>query len=668
MTGRSVVLAALAASLVTGVGALTNWPTTSTVCTSGQVVACTSSSATVAITSGSVVYTNCIFQGCPLLTIAGSGTSVTFNNVTVDGTNAPATATWDALIRVSSSASVVATDTVFQNMVQLGANETNRYGGAFYLSASTFTGTNVVFNNNQAIFGSAIAGINSAISCTGCSFISNGGSPWMIAKGGAIYTLATSTLTLSSSTFTNNTAVNSGGALYLVGTTGTASDLTFTNNAAQQGGSLWVTTPNTYTCNRCSFIGDGVSVAGKVLGGSVYVDKGASFVWNTGSCVGSIVGTVVTPAGAQTGKGGCLFAISDSGTVTNVNLTNVVFRDSLKSTSAQVQTSQSNTNVYATGLTFNNITSSGSGAAFTGYGVSYFTNSVFTNLYASTGGAIGLSGNTGSTPYLIPSSTLTNCTIANTSAPNGGAFYVTKLAKLYFINSSATNVTSLASSGTSGGGLVSADTGAYFSMTNSTVTGAYSGTDGGIARIGTTATSGNATFFGCYGSSTMTGSTHGNGGCVFNSASNVDISDSCTITTCLAGASGGGIYNVASGNATVRGGASILLSYATTFGGGIALNGPNANVHVETTATIQNNTAVICGGGIDTTSDSYLDDSGVIKYNIAPCGPAACLRNTTNNASSGSLLVDSTATRYLQRRLFERHHVVFVDRISYVDQ
>ncbi|KAI8916471.1 hypothetical protein DFJ77DRAFT_548108, partial [Powellomyces hirtus] len=615
MTGRSrlrfaVIGTFAAACTVSSVQAQgVTWP--SGTCTPGYTYVCTSSTAVTI--SSSTNYTNCSFRGCPQLIVsAPAGTTITFLNVTVDGTGVVTPRTTNANIYVYGGASVVATNSIFQSLYTTGTSASN-FGGAFYINAGRFTATNSTFLSNKALIGSAIAArAGAVVSLTNCNFTSNEGVSGSIdtTYGGAIY-METSTIAIVDTTFANNSVGNSGGG----------------SVSARRAGNG----------HECVLLDEHRSIRWLDLhyGGAVVVQKGPIFNWTNGSCIGVSAGL----------KGGCVYVVSDPATTvgTAAYLSGVVFRDS-SGISGQIFTTGYNSSVTANDITVTNVTITGSGSAYSGNGGNVaFTNCLFSYLTAVSGAVAGVTGdniaNQATAVVLFQNSTITNV-----SAGVGGAFYVARLATISLVNVTIQNATSTSQSGPNGGGVVDIETGAKFTMTNTTITGAISGLDGGVVRVATGSTVQNPSSFGCYGVSIMTGYARRNGGCIYNSASIVEVADNCGLVSCYATASGGGIYNVARGNATIRGNSTISLSVANTFGGGIALNGPGANVRLASSAVVRNNTAVICGGGIDSTSDSYAVDYSTIKWNTAPCGPAACLRNTTAQDSSGSLLVDSTAT------------------------
>ncbi|KAI8904260.1 hypothetical protein DFJ77DRAFT_251342 [Powellomyces hirtus] len=605
-----------------GVAAVT-WPTSSRTCASGELYTCDE---TTPITlSSNVTYTNCIFQNCPIL-IASSNIVLTFNGVTVDGSGGPSPST-DALIRLSNSARLNATDSIFQNISTSGTSNSS-YGGALYVNGAMFTGTNVAFNHNKAYQGSAAFARSSSIFlCKGCTFTGNG-DPTTSNKGGALMTHGGVTASLIDSTFTDNAVYHDGGgALYLLSSTVTGSNLTFAMNKAFQGGAVQLQDFTTFECSDCNFYGDGVTSLSRSVGGAIYVNKGPLFKWTGGSCIG---------VGAAT-KGSCLFV--DSTVVfrtTSATLKNIVMRDGVLGAGV-METSGHNSSIIATNVTVRNITTISSGAVIVGDGSASFADSTFQNLSANYGGVASITGkNTGHSGRC----SFTNCLMENIHAITGGIIYAKELASIT-MHKSTVRYTRAAKSG----GFASVDLGAIVTVSDSVITTSSYNTSsiGGVVALKTGSPSAGISKFHCTGSTVMTGSTKTAGGCIYNNNSTVLLTDNCTLTNCQA-VSGGGIYNENSGNSTLSGNAEIKHSTAVLFGGGIYLGGPNANFHLTQSSVIRNNTAGRCGGGIDTTTDSFADDTATIKWNIAPCGPAACLRNTTDDGSTGLLHVQQEAT------------------------
>src|SRR5262249_34588086 len=128
----------------------------------------------------------------------------------------------------------------------------NEFGGALTVSNSTFTDNQAVNGlGTVAVAGAILSVLNSPLTVSGCTFTGNqvqaNGSYSAVgsfAAGGAIFTVP-STLSLSSSTFTDNQAIGlalgssgpraEGGALYCERSSSTVSNCTFNNNVASGG-------------------------------------------------------------------------------------------------------------------------------------------------------------------------------------------------------------------------------------------------------------------------------------------------------------------------------------------------------------------------------------------------------------------------------------------------
>ncbi|MFM7407705.1 MAG: CHAT domain-containing protein [Cuspidothrix sp.] len=103
-------------------------------------------------------------------------------------------------------------------------------GGAIYNSFGAITINNSTFTGNSAAYGGAIYG---AVTINNSTFSGNSA-----AYGGAIYT--NNIVNITSSTFSNNTAVNNGGAIYNSFNTVNITSSTFNNNKANNyGGAIY---------------------------------------------------------------------------------------------------------------------------------------------------------------------------------------------------------------------------------------------------------------------------------------------------------------------------------------------------------------------------------------------------------------------------------------------
>ncbi|KAI8823654.1 uncharacterized protein EV422DRAFT_521870 [Fimicolochytrium jonesii] len=616
----AVLLSVLSYTL--GVQAL-KWPTASYSCTTGQVYTCTDTSQVTL--SSSVTYSNCNFKNCGPLRLKTSGTTLTLTDVTIDGTGIASTdADDEGLLRILSGSYLVATRTTFKNITGTPAS----LGGALYVKGSTFNGINVIFDSNTASSGGAAYLINGAsFSCSGCTFKNNVVVPdsGSTTYGGALAVIKSSSLTLSTTTFTNNRATSGGGgAVYLGGSgvsTASATGTTFTSNVALDGGAVLLDSNSVFTATDCNFYGSGSSLA--TNGGALQIAAKSALTWTGGSC-----------AGVDATHGACVYVTSENTAASTATIKNVVFRDSSISSSL-LETSNAVSRISATNLTVRNINTLGTGAVLAS-GVS-----VFRAISEDVAHFAILSRQYGEGVHVLD-----GCTFSGLTAVSGGIASV-QTGSTVISNSRITNVT-----GTAGAGAVTASLGAVVNITSSSINGASSAVAGGavmatgatINLVDTTVTLASApkggvayiaekSTLGCYGSSTLSGTATANGGCIVNSGSSVLLSDSCTLTNCVAGQGGGGVYNFESGNTTLRNQAVIHLSSAATFGGAITTDGAWSHVYLHDQSVLRNNSAGICGGGLATATDSFALDQSILELNRAPCGPIACLRNTTEVGS-----------------------------------
>ena len=138
--------------------------------------------------------------------------------------------------------------------------------------------------------------------------------------GGAIY--ATATVTVTDSTFADNTA-GYGGAIYS-GTTATVTDSTFTNNTATQAGAIWAS--GTATVTDSTFTGNTANLFGAIRTTTATV-TGSTFTGNTANYyAGAIYATTVTATDStftnnDADYGGAILA-DNTATVTASTFTN----------------------------------------------------------------------------------------------------------------------------------------------------------------------------------------------------------------------------------------------------------------------------------------------------------------------------------------------------------
>ena len=265
---------------------------------SGTAASCTESALASQIAAGGTVTFNCggaatiamttgisISSGSPALVVDGGGV------ITLDGaTISP----HQPMISVQGGSSALPSIT-FRGMTFSNGNATGtglQAGGAI-LNGGNLTLDHDVFTNNQAPFGGAVMQER-------CS---SAGSP-------ALPCVAAS-LTVTNSQFSGNSASNSGGAINLQSDTVNVSNSTFTGNSAGSGGAIYLfgnstfttsgtITSSTFSGNTATFEGGAIAVV-NLQGGSATITNNT---FNANQATGS------------TGAGGAIW-IGSPTTLTN---------------------------------------------------------------------------------------------------------------------------------------------------------------------------------------------------------------------------------------------------------------------------------------------------------------------------------------------------------------
>ena len=157
-------------------------------------------------------------------------------------------------------------------------SNTATYGGAVnnFSASGVLTASNLSFSNNTSTnLGGAICnGSSSTLNISNSSFDANSGGS---TGGGAIYNEGNSTITNNS--FTNNSAT-SGGAVYNRGTISSYSE-TYTTNSASTGGAIYNDAGGILTLTDSSFTNNTASVKG----GAIYSNGGTIGINATGAAV-----------------------------------------------------------------------------------------------------------------------------------------------------------------------------------------------------------------------------------------------------------------------------------------------------------------------------------------------------------------------------------------------
>ena len=240
------------------------------------------------------------------------------------------------------------------------------------------------------------------------SFISNGLLTGNL-DGGAVYIATASSAIIQNSSFINNSAIQSGGALYLSGGNLTISNTTFTNNtvtasSGNGGGALYNNSIGTINIYDSTFTNNTQQTSGQ-HGGAMYLSAGTTNIY-TGTFTNNrtTVGT--------TSNGGAIF----------------------------VNNASTALNIYTTTMTNNRATNFG-GAIHTNSASPLFiqSSSFISNSARQNGGAIYASGGTN----ITNSTFITNATTATTGSGGGGAFYTNSPNPVNINNSTFSNNSAL---------------------------------------------------------------------------------------------------------------------------------------------------------------------------------------------------------------------------------
>lgn len=355
-------------------------------------------------------------------------------------------------------------------------NSSTRYGGALAIFGGTTSNLNGdTFNNNVGLQGGAIYTNGSTIVGDDLDFNSNEATSTSYG-GGAIYS-TNSSITVSSSTFTDNSSTNYGGAIEgHTNSTFVLSDINATGNSAVSEGGFAFVNNSSLTINENSTISN--NTAG-THGGAIVARNGASVTLNN-STISSNVATQ---------NGGGLYINSST-----FNSNGGLFTDNVSHSSVNGGGA-----VYSTGSTITISSSSfiGNSADLNGGAVCGWTNSNITLTgivgesnsaysggfgYATAGATITINGNS-----IIGGDTVAK---GNTSVNGGGALYVSGTG---IINASYTTFNNNSSSNAGGGTLYVKD-GGTMNVSNCSISNS-NGTYGGAMTIyGGTANVENSTF------------------------------------------------------------------------------------------------------------------------------------------------------------------------------
>lgn len=340
------------------------------------------------------ITTNTTINGGGAITISGNkatrifyvnpGATLTLNNVTLS----------DAFANADGGA-IVSYGTLNINSTKFFSNTVSAsWSGSALLSWGPLNITNSEFGYNQG-YGGVVKPRSSAATTTivGSSFHDNhslltvnGGG-----YGGAMQVFDGPSVTISSSTFSNNKAEQAGGAIYITpnATVTVSANTTFVNNwGSASGGSI--------------FNGGTLTVDGATLSGG-FSENGGAGIYNAGTAT---LNHVTVSGGHKTSNGG---GIRNTGTLTMTDVT-------LDGNSAYVGGGLDNPGTAAlANVTFTGNSADEGGGMFN-TGTATLTNvTVSGNTARMNGGGIDL--------YSGGPLTLNNVTLSGNSAPSGGGIF-----------------------------------------------------------------------------------------------------------------------------------------------------------------------------------------------------------------------------------------------------
>ena len=293
-----------------------------------------SSLKTALTTSGTVAFTNNYTYGTSSTTAetnyAAKGGGIFFagsDTFTIDSST-NITFTGNTVYNSGGAIGTNSGDITFTDVTFSDTNTaTNGRGGLVYSKGGTFTASNVIISNQKGEEGGAVYALN--ISVTSSDFAANSTTS-SSTGGGALFTPANGTLTVSKASFTSNSAAKSGGAIFAATSTVTITDSYFYNNTAPQDGgaldlegSTTVLTNNTFNSNQAKY-GGAIRIFGTIqislsyfLGNHSSMNGGAIYFsqYGTGNGVLSIKSSTLQENIADGGQGGGLFLEADRVTI-----------------------------------------------------------------------------------------------------------------------------------------------------------------------------------------------------------------------------------------------------------------------------------------------------------------------------------------------------------------
>jgi len=479
-------------------------------------------------------------------------TDSTLTDNWANGSSTDGGAIYSRLGSSAPSPMVTVTDCTFNS------NGATGDGGAIYNQFGTTTVTGTTFDSNQADAGGAIYQYYGTASVSGSTFTGNH-APY----GGGIFN-NNGALTLSNTSFTGNytTSGDGGGVFNMSSASGaTVTSCTFTGNtAATDGGGMYnynsplTMTGGTFDGNSAGNVGGGLYHGFDTanVSGTTFTNNSAAAgggIYNEGGGL-TLTGATFDGNSATSGDGGGLFNYSASSTVV---MTSCTFTDN---TAAQSGGGMRNiwSSVSVSGSTFTDNQASYGGGIYSEATVLSLTGTTFTGNDATSGGGGGIYNLSCSSGVYVTSCTFTS----NTAMGNGGGIYSYSGSLSLYNTTLSGNFAN--GSGSYGGGL-------YMSYATGTVTGTTfdgngANTYGGGVYL-------NAGTLNVSGSSVFSGNQAGWGGGIHNEGGTLSVTDTAFTANTASGGDGGGIYNISSGSGVSVTSCTFATNTATGNGGGI---------------------------------------------------------------------------------------------------
>jgi PGF-pre-PGF domain-containing protein len=517
-------------------------------------------------------------------------------------------------------------------------------GGIFSVTgAYSFAIDNLALRNATGYNGGGAVNAPSGSTLTITSTIfSNCSTNW---DGGAIRSLH-GTVTVTSSTFSNCSATISGGAISSSHGSLNVISTSFSDCSAPSsaGGAIY-TYMSTVDITSSTFL----NCSATNSGGAIRVDDGTLNVTSStfsncsagaGGAIVNLFGTVNVISStfsncSAINDGGAIYSYSSTVTITSSTFSNC----SATISGGAISSSQGTTNVSSstfsncsatdyggaifsiydtlnvTTTSFSNCSAFLGGAIFFYYGTANVNSSTFSDCPAFNGGAINCN-NQGT--LTVNSSSFSNC-----SANTGGAI-------LNYGNASIGNNSVFTGCSAAGGGAVY-NGGSTFTITSSTISDCSADSIGGAVMSGSgTFNISTTSFSNC--------SAGNNGGAIYSSGGILNITTT-TFSNCSAGWSGGAIYN--SGSTLTISTSSFSNSTAVNYGGAIYSSGGTVTISFS---SFDNCSATIYGGAISSDGSTLIVTTSSFSNCSALIGGAI-------SSESSSLTITTTSFSNCSARL-----------------